>query len=173
MFLVFDTETTGLDALHAELVGISFSYEKGKGFYIPFPENQVEAQSLVEKLVPFFENETIEKIGQNLKYDLKVLSNYGITVKGKLFDTMIAHYLINPDIRHNMDILSETYLKYAPQSIEVLIGKKGKNQKSMRDVPLEEIKEYAVEDADVTLQLSEIFNRNKALEKIPITFIHN
>ena len=154
----FDTETTGLDALHAELVGISFSYEKGKGFYIPFPENQTEAQSLVEKLVPFFENETIEKIGQNLKYDLKVLSNYGVTVKGKLFDTMIAHYLINPDMRHNMDILSETYLKYAPQSIEVLIGKKGKNQKSMRDVPLEEIKEYAVEDADVTLQLAEIFN---------------
>ena len=154
----FDTETTGLDALHAELVGISFSYEKGKGFYIPFPENQTEAQSLVEKLVPFFENETIEKIGQNLKYDLKVLSNYGVTVKGKLFDTMIAHYLFNPDMRHNMDILSETYLKYAPQSIEVLIGKKGKNQKSMRDVPLEEIKEYAVEDADVTLQLAEIFN---------------
>ena len=154
----FDTETTGLDALHAELVGISFSYEKGKGFYIPFPENQTEAQSLIEKLVPFFENETIEKIGQNLKYDLKVLSNYGITVKGKLFDTMIAHYLINPDMRHNMDILSETYLKYAPQSIEVLIGKKGKNQKSMRDVPLEEIKEYAVEDADLTLQLAEIFN---------------
>lgn len=154
----FDTETTGLDALHAELVGISFSYEKGKGFYIPFPENQAEAQSLVEKLIPFFENENIEKIGQNLKYDLKVLSNYGITVKGKLFDTMIAHYLINPDMRHNMDILSETYLKYAPQSIEVLIGKKGKNQKSMREVPLEEIKEYAVEDADVTLQIAEIFN---------------
>ncbi|MEY4432643.1 MAG: hypothetical protein RLZZ44_773 [Bacteroidota bacterium] len=154
----FDTETTGLDALHAELVGISFSYEKGKGFYIPFPENQAEAQALAEKLSPFFENDNIEKIGQNLKYDLKVLSNYGITVKGKLFDTMIAHYLINPDMRHNMDILSETYLKYAPQSIEVLIGKKGKNQKSMRDVPLEEIKEYAVEDADVTLQLAEIFN---------------
>ena len=154
----FDTETTGLDALHAELVGISFSYEKGKGFYVPFPENQTEAQALIEKFIPFFENEKVEKIGQNLKYDLKVLSNYGITVKGKLFDTMIAHYLINPDMRHNMDILSETYLKYAPQSIEALIGKKGKNQKSMRDVPLEDIKEYAVEDADVTLQLSEIFN---------------
>ena len=154
----FDTETTGLDALHAELVGISFSYEKGKGFYVPFPENQTEAQALIEKFIPFFENENIEKIGQNLKYDLKVLSNYGITIKGKLFDTMIAHYLINPDMRHNMDILSETYLKYAPQSIEVLIGKKGKNQKSMRDVSLEEIKEYAVEDADVTLQLAEIFN---------------
>jgi DNA polymerase-1 len=153
----FDTETTGLDALHAELVGISFSFEKGKGFYVPFPENQEEAQTLIEKFIPFFENENIEKIGQNLKYDLKILSNYNITVKGKLFDTMIAHYLINPDMRHNMDILSETYLKYSPQSIETLIGKKGKNQKSMRDVELEEIKEYAVEDADVTLQLKEIF----------------
>ncbi|WP_426062930.1 DNA polymerase I [Flavobacterium sp. DSP2-3-1] len=153
----FDTETTGLDALHAELVGISFSYEKGKGFYVPFPENQEEAQALIEKFIPFFENESIEKIGQNLKYDLKILSNYNVTVKGKLFDTMIAHYLINPDMRHNMDILSETYLKYSPQSIETLIGKKGKNQKSMRDVELEEIKEYAVEDADVTLQLKEIF----------------
>jgi DNA polymerase-1 len=153
----FDTETTGLDALHAELVGISFSYEKGKGFYVPFPENQEAAQVLVDKFIPFFENESIEKIGQNLKYDLKILSNYGVSVKGKLFDTMIAHYLINPDMRHNMDILSETYLKYAPKSIENLIGKKGKNQKSMRDVPLEEIKEYAVEDADVTLQLKEIF----------------
>ncbi|MDP3680926.1 MAG: DNA polymerase I [Flavobacterium sp.] len=153
----FDTETTGLDALHAELVGISFSYEKGKGFYVPFPENQEEAQTLIEKFIPFFENESIEKIGQNLKYDLKILSNYNVTVKGKLFDTMIAHYLINPDMRHNMDILAETYLKYSPQSIETLIGKKGKNQKSMRDVALEEIKEYAVEDADVTLQLKEIF----------------
>jgi DNA polymerase-1 len=153
----FDTETTGLDALHAELVGISFSYEKGKGFYIPFPENQEEAQTLIEKFIPFFENENIEKIGQNLKYDLKILSNYNITVKGKLFDTMIAHYLINPDMRHNMDILSETYLKYSPKSIEALIGKKGKNQKSMRDIELEEIKEYAVEDTDVTLQLKEIF----------------
>ena len=153
----FDTETTGLDALHAELVGISFSYEKGKGFYVPFPENQEEAQILVDKFIPFFENENIEKIGQNLKYDLKILSNYNIKVEGKLFDTMIAHYLINPDMRHNMDILSETYLKYSPKSIETLIGKKGKNQKSMRDIALEEIKEYAVEDADVTLQLKEIF----------------
>lgn len=153
----FDTETTGLDALHAELVGISFSYEKGKGYYVPFPESQEEAQVLIDKFRPFFENENIEKIGQNLKYDLKILSNYGITVKGKLFDTMIAHYLINPDMRHNMDILAETYLKYSPKSIETLIGKKGKNQISMRDVALEEIKEYAAEDADVTLQLKEIF----------------
>ncbi len=153
----FDTETTGIDALHAELVGMSFSYEKGKAFYIPFPENQEEAQALVNKFVPFFENENIEKIGQNLKYDLKILSNYGVNVKGKLFDTMIAHYLINPDMRHNMDILAETYLKYSPKSIETLIGKKGKNQLSMRDVPLEDIKEYAAEDADITLQLKEIF----------------
>ena len=154
----FDTETTGLNALHAELVGISFSWEKGKAFYIPFPENQEEAQVLADKFKPFFENESIEKIGQNIKYDLKVLTKYGIRIKGKLFDTMIAHYLINPDMRHNMDILSETYLKYAPKSIEDLIGKKGKNQKSMRDVALEEVKEYAAEDADVTLQLSTVFS---------------
>ena len=153
----FDTETTNIDALHAELVGIAFSYEKGKGFYVPFPENKEEATVLIEKFRPFFENEAIEKIGQNLKYDLKVLSNYSIQVKGKLFDTMIAHYLINPDMRHNMDILSETYLKYSPKSIEDLIGNKGKNQLSMRDVPLEDIKEYAAEDADVTFQLKENF----------------
>ncbi|MFC5681728.1 DNA polymerase I [Flavobacterium sp. MAHUQ-51] len=153
----FDTETTGLDALHAELVGMSFSYEKGKGFYVPFPENQEEAQTLAEKFKPFFENSEIEKIGQNIKYDLKILSNYNIKVAGKLFDTMIAHYLINPDMRHNMDILAETYLKYSPKSIEDLIGKKGKNQKSMRDVDLEDIKEYAAEDADVTFQLKELF----------------
>ena len=160
----FDTETTGIDALNAELVGMSFSFEKGKGFYVPFPENQEEAQHLIEKFRPFFENESIEKIGQNIKYDLKILSNYNIQVKGKLFDTMIAHYLINPDMRHNMDILSETYLKYAPKSIETLIGKKGKNQLSMRDVPLEDIKEYATEDADITFQLKEHFQ--PILEKV-------
>lgn len=154
----FDTETTGIDALNAELVGLALSWEKGKAFYVPFPENQQEAQQLLEKFRPFFENETIEKIGQNLKYDLKILANYGISVKGKLFDTMIAHYLINPDMRHNMDVLSETYLKYSPKSIETLIGKKGKNQLSMRDVPLENIKEYAAEDADITFQLKEVFS---------------
>ena len=154
----FDTETTGIDALNAELVGLSFAYEKGKAFYVPFPENQEEAQLLIDKFKPFFENENIQKIGQNIKYDLKILANYGITVKGKLFDTMIAHYLINPDMRHNMDVLSETYLKYAPKSIETLIGKKGKNQLSMRQVPLEDIKEYAAEDADVTLQLASVFS---------------
>lgn len=160
----FDTETTGLDALNAELVGISFSFEKGKGFYVPFPENQEEAQTLIEKFRPFFENESIEKIGQNMKYDLKILSKYNLQVKGKLFDTMIAHYLINPDMRHNMDVLSETYLKYTPKSIETLIGKKGKGQLSMRDVPLEDIKEYATEDADITFQLAAHFQ--PILEKV-------
>ena len=154
----FDTETTGIDSLNAELVGMSFSFEKGKAFYVPFPENREEAQQLLDKFKPFFENENIEKIGQNIKYDLKILSQYGVSIKGKLFDTMIAHYLINPDMRHNMDVLSETYLKYSPKSIEDLIGKKGKNQKSMRDVALEEIKEYAAEDADVTFQLKQNFS---------------
>jgi DNA polymerase-1 len=174
----FDTETTGIDALNAELVGMSFSYEKGKGFYIPFPENQNEAQVLADKFKPFFESETIEKIGQNVKYDLKVLTKYGIQIKGKLFDTMIAHYLINPDMRHNMDVLSETYLKYSPKSIETLIGKKGKGQLSMRDVPLEDIKEYAAEDADITLQLKEVFSpildkaeTKKLFEEIEIPLI--
>jgi len=154
----FDTETTGIDALNAELVGIAFAFEKGKAFYVPFPENQEEAQVLADKFKPFFESESIEKIGQNIKYDLKILSHYGVQIKGKLFDTMIAHYLINPDMRHNMDVLSETYLKYSPKSIEDLIGKKGKNQKSMRDVALEEIKEYAAEDADITYQLKQNFS---------------
>lgn len=160
----FDTETTGIDALNSELVGMSFSWEKGKGFYVPVPENQEEAQSLVDKFKPFFENENIEKVGQNIKYDIKILANYGVKIKGNLFDTMIAHYLINPDMRHNMDVLSETYLKYSPKSIETLIGKKGKGQKSMRDVALDDIKEYAVEDADVTIQLKNHFQ--PILEKV-------
>lgn len=153
----FDTETTGICALTAELVGISFSWEKGKGFYVPVSADRDEAQELINKFIPFFEDETIEKVGQNLKYDLEILANYGITVKGKFFDTMIAHYLINPDMRHGMDILAETYLRYSPMPIEALIGKKGKGQKTMRDVEPELIKEYAVEDADITLQLKEIF----------------
>ena len=154
----WDTETTGLDPITAELVGISFSWEKGKGFYVPVSENRDEAQALIEKFRPFFEDENIEKIGQNLKYDIKILSNYNIPVKGKLFDTMLAHYLINPDMRHNMDVLSETYLNYSPKSIESLIGKKGKGQKTMREVPIEDAKEYAAEDADITLQLKEVFS---------------
>jgi DNA polymerase-1 len=155
----FDTETTGINPITAELVGIAFSWEVGKGFYMPFPEKRDEAQELIEQLRPFFENESIEKIGQNLKYDIKVLAKYNVDVKGKLFDTMLAHYLINPDMRHNMDVLAETYLNYTPISITELIGKKGKNQLSMRDVPLEKQTEYAVEDADVTLQLKEHFEK--------------
>ena len=153
----FDTETTGLNPLTAELVGIAFSWEIGKGFYLSFPENKTEAQKLIEQLRPFFESKTIEKIGQNLKYDIKVLAKYNVAVIGKLFDTMLAHYLINPDMRHNMDVLAETYLNYTPISITELIGKKGKNQLSMRDVPLEKQTEYAVEDTDITLQLKEHF----------------
>src|SRR5690606_9072934 len=141
----------------AELVGMAFSYTKGSAYYIPFPDNQTEAQELVEVLRPFLENEHIVKIGQNLKYDIKVLKNYAVEVKGTLFDTMIAHYLINPDMRHNMDVLAETYLQYQPKPIEDLIGKKGKGQKSMREVPVEEVKEYAGEDADITYQLKEVF----------------
>ncbi len=153
----FDTETTSLNPLEAKLVGIAFSWEAGKGFYLPFPEEDAKALEIIELLRPFFEAEEIEKIGQNLKYDIKVLANYKIDLKGPMFDTMIAHYLINPDMRHNMDVLAETYLNYSPQSITELIGKKGKNQGSMRDVPLEMLKEYAVEDADITLQLKQHF----------------
>ena len=153
----FDTETTSLNTLEAKLVGIAFSYEKGKGYYVPIPEDDDEAMLVIKSLQPFFENNSIEKIGQNLKYDIKVLLNYGLEVKGPLFDTMIAHYLINPDMRHNMNLLSETYLRYSPISIESLIGKKGKNQGSMREVELEKQTEYAVEDADVTWQLKELF----------------
>jgi DNA polymerase-1 len=153
----FDTETTGLNPLTAALVGIAFSWEKGKGFYLPFPEDKEASQQIIEQLRPFFEATEIEKVGQNLKYDIKVLRKYNISVHGKLFDTMLAHYLINPDMRHNMDILAETYLNYTPVSITELIGKKGKNQKSMRDVPIDQQTQYAVEDADITFQLKEHF----------------
>ena len=152
----FDTETTGLKALEVELIGIAFSYEAGKGYYVSFPEDQDETKTILEEFRPFFESK-IEKIGHNLKYDIKVLSNYGMPVKGKLFDTMIAHYLINPDMRHTMDMLAETYLNYQPVSITELIGKKGKNQLSMRVIPIADQTEYAVEDADITFQLKQLF----------------
>ena len=155
----FDTETTGLKALEVEIIGIAFSWEKGKGYYVSFPEDQNDTQQIINEFIPFFEAESIEKVGHNLKYDIKVLSNYNIRVKGTLFDTMIAHYLINPDMRHNMDVLSETYLNYKPVSITELIGKKGKNQLSMRVVPLKDQTEYAVEDADITFQLKEHFTK--------------
>ena len=155
----FDTETTSLNALQAELVGIAFSWEAGTGYYLAIPEEVAQAAKIIDQLRPFFENPSIEKIGHNLKYDLKVLSNYQLKVAGPLYDTMIAHYLINPDRRHNMDILASTYLQYEPQSITELIGKKGKNQGSMRDVPLDKQTEYAVEDADITLQLKQFFDQ--------------
>ena len=165
----FDTETTGLDALQAELVGIAFSWEKNTGYYVGVPENREEAQAVVDELRPFFENNSIEKIAHNLKYDLKVLSNYQLRVVGPFYDTLLAHYLINPDRRHNMDLLASTYLNYTPLSITALIGKKGKNQGSMRDVPLDQQTQYAVEDADVTLQLKQHFDQElNAAENGPL-----
>ena len=153
----FDTETTSLNELEAQIVGLALSWEVHKGYYILFPEDFDLAGQWLSVLKPFFESTTILKIGQNLKYDLKVLTNYGIEVRGQLFDTMIAHYLLNPDMRHNMDLLSEAYLGYTPIAIDTLIGKKGKGQLTMRAVPAELQKEYAVEDTDVTLQLKHTF----------------
>ena len=153
----FDTETTSLNELEAQIVGLALSWEVHKGYYILFPEDFDLARQWLSVLKPFFESTTILKIGQNLKYDLKVLTNYGIEVCGQLFDTMIAHYLLNPDMRHNMDLLSEAYLGYTPIAIDTLIGKKGKGQLTMRAVPAELQKEYAVEDTDVTLQLKHAF----------------
>ncbi|PKP39568.1 MAG: DNA polymerase I, partial [Bacteroidetes bacterium HGW-Bacteroidetes-13] len=155
----FDTETTDLDPLVAKLVGIAFSWEKSKGYYVAFPEDQAVVEIYLKLLQPFFDSENILKIGQNLKYDLKVLAKYNVTVCGKLFDTMLAHYLINPDMRHNMDVLAETYLNYSPVSITELIGKKGKNQLNMREIDLSKVTEYAAEDADITLQLKAVFTK--------------
>ena len=155
----FDTETTSINALQAELVGIAFSWGNHKGYYLPFPDDQKDAQKIIEQIRPFFEQEGIEKVGHNLKYDLKVLSNYNLSVKGPLYDTLIAHYLINPDRRHGMDILAASYLNYEPQPITDLIGKKGKNQGNMRDVSLKDQTQYATEDADITWQLKQYFEK--------------
>ena len=155
----FDTETTSINALEAELVGIAFSWGNHKGYYLPFPDDQKDAQKIIEQIRPFFEQEGIEKVGHNLKYDLKVLSNYNLSVKGPLYDTLIAHYLINPDRRHGMDILAASYLNYEPQPITDLIGKKGKNQGNMRDVSLKDQTQYATEDADITWQLKQYFEK--------------
>lgn len=151
--LVLDTETTSTSAIDAELVGLSFAVEEGKAFYVPIPENQEEALKIVNIFKPLYENEEIEKVGQNLKYDLMVLRKYGVTLKGKMFDTMIAHYLIQPELRHNMDYMAEIYLNYKTIHIDELIGPKGKNQKSMRSLPPSQVYEYACEDADITLKL--------------------
>jgi DNA polymerase I len=155
--ICFDTETTGLDPNNSELVGISFSVKPHEAWYIPVSENYHEAEKMVRVFKPLLESKKILKTGQNIKFDINILSWYDIKVAGPFFDTMIAHYLLQPDMRHNMDILSETYLNYEPVSIEKLIGKKGKNQLSMRDIDVDEVKEYAAEDADVTLQLKNVF----------------
>lgn len=153
----FDSETTSINPLEAELVALTFSWEKGKGYLIHFPESETETKAKLEILRPVFENPDTLKIGQNMKFDIQVLANYGIQVKGPLFDTMIAHYLLEPDMRHNMNLLSETYLSYSPVHIESLIGEKGYNQKNMRSVAVEKLMDYAVEDADVTYQLKNVF----------------
>ena len=153
----FDTESTGLDANLADIVGLSFSFEKGKAYYIPTPADRQQAQEVINIFKPILENDQIEKIGQNIKYDILLLARYQVAVKGPIFDTMLAHYLIDPDTRHGMDVLAENYLNYKPLSITELIGSKGKKQGNMRDVELDLIKEYASEDADITLQLKEIF----------------
>jgi len=154
--ICFDTETSSLDFFSMSLVGISFSVSKGKAWYIPVPEGEKQAADILNLLRKVFENDTILKIGQNIKFDLKILQRYGIRVSAPFFDTMLGHYVCEPDMKHGMDYLSETYLGYTPVSIESLIGKKGKKQGSMRDVPIENVKEYAAEDADITLQLKEV-----------------
>jgi DNA polymerase-1 len=155
--ICFDTETTGTDANHCELVGLSFAIKPGEAWYVPVPDDEEGAKKIAKEFKPVLENADIKKIGQNLKFDILMLKWYDVEVKGDLFDTMMAHYIIDPDTRHNMDILSENYLGYKPVSITELIGAKGKNQGSMRDVDIEKIKEYAAEDADITLQLKNVF----------------
>ena len=166
----FDTETTSLEETEAEIIGLSFSYKKGLAYYIPISENQEEAKKALEIFRPFFEEKNILKIAHNIKYDYKVLKNYDIEVQGAIFDTMIAHYLINPDMKHGMDYLSEIYLNYTPISIESLIGKKGKNQGNLRSVSLKQQTDYAAEDADVTFQLYEIFEQKLKEENLENLF---
>ena len=158
-----DTETTSTNAIEAELVGMSFSVEENKAFYVPVSANREEALRIVNIFKPLYENEKILKVGQNIKYDLEVLANYGVTLKGKMFDTMIAHYVLQPELYHNMDYLAEIYLKYKTIHIEELIGPKGKGQKNMRDLNPQDVYEYAAEDADITLKLKNILE--KELEK--------
>ncbi|WP_019946477.1 DNA polymerase I [Hymenobacter aerophilus] len=154
----FDTETTGLDTMTSRLVGLSFCWLPGEAYYVPVPQdNEEAAQALVDEFRPFFDAEQIVKVGQNIKYDLTILKHYGVEIRGPLFDTMLAHYLLEPDMRHGMDVLAETYLHYTPVPITALIGPKGKNQKTMADLPPAEVSDYACEDADVTLQLKHVF----------------
>jgi DNA polymerase-1 len=155
--ITFDTETTGIDANNCELVGLSFAIKPGEAWYIPVSANYDEAKAVADEFKVILENADIKKVGQNVKYDILVLKWYGIQVQGSLFDTLLAHYVLDPDTRHGMDILSENYLGYKPVSITELIGPKGKNQLTMRNVDVERVKDYAGEDADVTLQLKEVF----------------
>ena len=157
--VAFDTETEGLNALETDIVGISFSWQKGIGYYLPIKNNKSVHEKSFEILRPFFESTEIIKVGHNIKFDIQVLHKYNVKVSSPIYDTMVAHYLINPDMRHNLDTLSESYLNYSPISIESLIGKKGKNQISMRDVSIDKITDYASEDADITLQLKSIFDK--------------
>jgi DNA polymerase I len=168
----FDTETTGLNSYQSQLVGMSFAWEKGKAYYVPVPANQDEAMTLVSKFRDVFGNLEIRKIGQNIKFDILILKGYSIEVKGEIFDTMLAHYLLQPELRHNMNYLAEQYLNYSPVPIEDLIGPKGKLQLNMRSVPLDKIKEYAAEDADITMQLKVILEeelRKKGLIELATT----
>lgn len=174
----FDSETTSVDAVDAEIVGLSFAYYAGEAFYVPIPSDQAEAKLIMNEFKEVFENESIRKIGQNIKYDLMVLKNYDIVLKGQMFDTMLAHYIMEPEQRHGMDYLANVYLNYDPVSIETLIGK-GKSQGSMRDVAIEKIKEYAAEDADVTLQLKQILEpkladsqQKKLLENVEMPLVN-
>src|SRR5690606_35003663 len=156
-FFCFDTETTGTDANTAELVGMSFAVKPGEAWYVPMPVDAAQCSDIVSEFKALFADEKIAKIGHNLKFDILMLNWCGVEVKGELSDTMLAHYLLDPDTRHNMDILAENYLNYSPVSITSLIGARGKKQGNMRDVELEKIKEYAAEDADTTLQLQQVF----------------
>jgi DNA polymerase-1 len=168
--VVFDTETTSLNEIEAELVGLSFCYRKGLAYYIPISENREKAQETLDIFKPFFEKQEVLKIAHNMKFDYKIFKQYGVEILGNLFDTMIAHYLINPDGRHGLDYLSEIYLDYKPVSIETLIGKKGKNQGNFRDVDISEATEYAAEDADITFQLYEIFAEQLKKENLENLF---
>lgn len=157
--LSLDTETTGTDPIRAELVGMSFSYAENQAFYVPVPADRTEAQRIVDKFKPVFENKETLKVGQNIKYDMLVLANYGVEIQGEMFDTMIAHYVLQPELHHGMDYLAEIYLHYETIKIEELIGPKGKNQKNMRDLDPANIYRYACEDADVTLKLKNVLEK--------------
>lgn len=164
--ICFDTETDNLEAIEANLVGLAFSYQKGEAFYVPTPQDRMETQAIVDEFKPVFEKDDLTIIAQNAKYDIQIMKNYGIEIKSKIFDTMLAHYLVDPDTRHNMDVLAENYLNYTPVSITELIGKKGVKQGNMKDVPVHQVVEYAGEDADITLQLKQVLAPKISEERI-------